>query len=648
MQRLIGDIRTLRLWAPVRALHEISLRLGITGRILRAGYRRTRPPALVSPFSDLPVDDSAAYLAEADEIVAGRVRRFGRQIRIGETPDWLASDRGRAWPGIPRWRINLRPDDGSDVKYVFELGRHAHLVTLAQAARAAEDPSPYLKTLDHHLTTWFRQSPPETGIHWYSNLEIALRALAWLQVLEFVGDQLDPKVRDGMAGFVYHSGRHIVGELPYTISSMRNNHLIGDAVGLVAIGKAFPGDRRARRWERLGDRLLRWQVPKHIRADGSSIEDSLGYRGFVLELLAARVALGDAPTEVTTALERGMHHLARVGVGSGSVPHFGDWDGGSVFAGPPGKGLPDSSLEIAGAILGRPESEPAATDGSDVGGNMGRIEREPWTAWLKSGAGRSHEHADLLSVSIRHGDNWIVGDPGNGSYNRSQEERDYFRTSIAHDVLRLEGRDQREPHRRFRWRYHPEGMLGAPFGLGDFRVMWGTHDAYERLDPPRTVLRACLVSAGAVVVVDWIIGGSAQWTLSLPLHPDIRVQNPESRIQTESRIENQESRAKSPEPGVLRLPDGSKLALLLPGPAIAVRGSSDPYDGWWTDDYDAAQRATRLEVSGEGSGPVVWAVWSASRPKIEIDDGNIRVDGHELQVGRGIDAVLELRSDEAG
>ncbi|MGH9206936.1 MAG: heparinase II/III family protein, partial [Acidimicrobiales bacterium] len=184
------------------------------------------------------------------------------------------------------WKIDLRSATRpGDVKWVWELGRHRHLVVLARAALLQPDERRWVDALSAHLTSWIAANPPEVGVHWYSNLEIALRSLNWLQILALAGDQLEPSLVAEMSRTLYRSGRHLVTDLPYTLSSMRNNHLLGDALGLAALGRSFPNDKAARRWMRLGDRLFRRQLERHIRPDGSMIEDSLSYHRFVLEML---------------------------------------------------------------------------------------------------------------------------------------------------------------------------------------------------------------------------------------------------------------------------------------------------------------------------------------------------------------------------
>ena len=628
MKQLLGDIRALGKWAPVRAIYEVLHRSGVIGIVLRR--RASRPaPEMVAPFSTWPPERfRTGWQPTADAIAGGEVTIFGETVQIGETPNWHDDGAGGSWERVAPWRINLYAKAERDVKYAWELARHRHLVVLARAA-SEDRPARNIATIETHLESWFEQNPPENGVHWFSNLELSIRALAWLEVLGLVGRRLTPRTRASLAAHLYHSGRHIVAHLPLTLSSMRNNHLIGDAVGLVAIGKAFPGDRSAARWVRLGDRMLKRHLPRHIAKDGSSLEDSLGYRAFVMELLAARVAVGDPPATVVRSLAAATKHAARSGVGNGPVPRFGDWDGGTALAaGPTTLSLPVASLDIAAEVSGIVDITEPVSDGSDTGGGLARLAQGPWTIYLKAGTGLSHQHADLLSVAIAHNGFWITGDPANGSYNRDPGERNYYRMSRAHNVLRIEDTDQRGPQRRFRWHYDPSCSLGAPFTEGRYRVMWGNHDAYDRLEPGHTVVRACLVSTDAVIVADWISGGPAQWDLSLPLAPDVNfVENPASRRRPTD--EDATAEPRFVESG-LEQPAGASLGLLLPGVATTVWGSTKPYGGWWAEDYDAVRPATRLDVSGTGEEPIVWAVWENRRPLVAIEQGALVVDGHRI------------------
>ncbi len=134
------------------------------------------------------------------------------------------------------------------MKWAWELGRHRHLVVLARAVHLAPTDPRYSDALDAQLASWLNANPPEVGVHWYSNLEIALRAIAWLQVIALAGEAISSPQREEMDLHLYHAGRHLIADLPYTVSTMRNNHLLGDALGLIALGMAFGRER----WVRSG------------------------------------------------------------------------------------------------------------------------------------------------------------------------------------------------------------------------------------------------------------------------------------------------------------------------------------------------------------------------------------------------------------
>src|SRR5205823_5797270 len=122
------------------------------------------------------------------------------------------------------------------------------------------------------------------------------------------------------------------------------------------------------------------------------------------------------------------------------------------------------------------QPHPAETEGHDVGGGIARTRVGRFVTWLKARSRPSHGHADLCSTAILAGNHWVIGDPGTGTYNGPIEQRNYFRSSMAHSVLRVNGLDQMEPHRAFRWRHPASGHIATPIRLRDGVVMWGYHD----------------------------------------------------------------------------------------------------------------------------------------------------------------------------
>lgn len=627
-----ADVRALGMTAPIRAVYELSKRAGGHGLIFRPSPNVSVPlPSAVLP-SQPALSRSAASRAAGDarRILEGAVPIFGRDLALPNTCGWhQCADTRASWTSAPWWRVDIRSGSRSgDVKWTWELGRHRHLLVLARAAHLDDNPRQELTTLVSQLRSWLAANPLEVGVHWYSNLEIALRGLVWLQVLDLVADRIPADLRVDMARHLLHSGRHLYRDLPYTVSSMRNNHMLGDALGLMALGKAF--DRP--RWWRIGHRLFEGQLARHMRVDGSMIEDSLSYHRFVTEMLVVRVLLGDAPDTVTCALRTSGEHLARLGVFGGPVPQYGDWDEGRVL-GSSGDPLDTSgSAALALALSGTgapaawreaydecawyaPEGEPvpvpaAVADGRPIGGGFARGVQGGWTAWLKAGGGTSHQHADLCSTVFTVDGQWVVGDPGTGTYNGPLEQRNAFRTSGAHSVLRRQGADQLVPHRAFRWLHAASGVVGPPPVVAGHVVMWGVHDAYRRLPGGGRTVRIVVLRDGALTVADVREGGQGEdWALTLPLHPDVQERD-----------------------GRVLLPDGSSLDFLLPAEPVRVHGCDTPYAGWWSHTYGSAVPATWLQMSGAGGGAVVWGVHRPeTAPAERLSDG-LRANDAELRI----------------
>jgi hypothetical protein len=637
--RVARDVRALGFGAPLRAAYEASKRLGGHDLVFRVAVPPRQSPRYVqTPFAvpdRIPDAARARAIEEADRILDGSVRVFGVRVPFDRLPDWHAvmHDDGQ-WPVIPWWRIDLRSDRRTgDVKWAWELGRHRHLVILARAAYAADDTR-YLDALESHLSSWLDANPPEMGVHWYSNLEIALRAIAWLQILALVRGRLTPGIVDDMENHLFHAGRHLMADLPYTVSTMRNNHLLGDALGLIALGTTF----HRQRWVRVGERIFGTQLARHMRADGSMIEDSVSYHRFVLEMLITRVLMGGAAPEVDRDMVAAAQFLCRLGALNGSVPQYGDWDEGRVLTstGDPADlagsvflalGLGGSGAEPANrnghdevawhVAEGTPlEPETAERDGADLGAGIARIERGTTSVWLKMGGGPSHGHADRSSVTIVQEGRFIFGDPGTATYNGDIRLRNHFRGSTAHNVVRVGGAEQMEAHRAFRWLSDVHGVLGPSVTIDVWRIMWGVHDAFSSADRRCRVARVVAVSDGGTVVVrDHVEAPTRGSRMLLQFPPGIDV-----------------AAAARPHEFVVGT-RGATVRFTGAASTHLTCGAEDPLAGWWSMTYGSWEPAAGVSVeleaaamSGfdwlptEQSGDIDQAVsWHPDRVRLEVN-----------------------------
>ena len=141
-------------------------------------------------------------------------------------------------------QLNYRDDAVvGNVKFLWELGRHQHLVPLAVAYAVSGD-NKYKSSIAGQISTWIDSNPFGVGIHWCSALEVSLRMISWSLVHSLL------VLRDGGEGlFDVVSEPSILGNSIYqhcyfvrhflSRHSSANNHLIGELTGLWVACQVF-------------------------------------------------------------------------------------------------------------------------------------------------------------------------------------------------------------------------------------------------------------------------------------------------------------------------------------------------------------------------------------------------------------------------
>jgi hypothetical protein len=328
-----------------------------------------------------------------------------------------------------------------DHKIVWELNRHQHLIVLARAYLLTAERR-NLDEIQAQIESWIAQNPFHRGTNWASALEVAFRALSWIWVDRFVGSQLPAEFRARWLHMMYLHGCHLANNLSFYFSP--NNHLVGEAVALHALGLFFSGHPRAKVWEQLGVRVMSQQMDLQIRGDGSSFEQSSYYQAYVFDMFLLHAVLARPGPEYLSKLDRMAEFLHALTGPSGRAPMLGDDDGGSLPLGPIKR--PSAS--------GKRESRLFPDAGVAVmtcGATHAIVDAGPFGA-LHSG----HRHSDMLSIIVSSGEDEILIDSGTYTYTGDPELRDWFRGSGAHNTIRIDGRDQGDMAGPFRWTGQPE------------------------------------------------------------------------------------------------------------------------------------------------------------------------------------------------
>ena len=530
----------LRCMPPGEPLYRLR-QMG-QSRLLRHGWLTTAVPSpLAAPVRGAPayvvphLPDAVLYLREADAIIAGEVVLFAAEhFQVGALPRWN-TDPLTGVVGPSSFSLALDITDRAsvgDIKHVWELNRHLHLVRLAQAWALSGDAA-YGDALARQLDSWLVQCPPLTGPNWTSSLELGIRLINWSLIWKIIGGNASPMfaghageaLRTRWLASIFSHCQFIERHL--SRHSSANNHLIGELAGLYVAAQTWPCWRHSAGWrDRAAGELEQQAVLQHS-ADGVNREQAFAYQVFTAEfLLLAGMSGAQAGTPFSEnywrIVQRATHFLRAVRDVGGHVPMVGDADDGIVFRLEPGTvgDRPAMLLALAEALWGGqaraqysataqwllggaelpalPVAEGQAGDWNFADGGYllfgnnfgqaseikGMLDCGP-LGYLGIAA---HGHADALALTLSIAGEECLVDPGTYSYWQEVQWRDYFRGTSAHNTLRIDGMDQSVSGGRFMWlRKAATRILQMPQDPARFEFQ-GAHDGYLRLaDPVRHV-----------------------------------------------------------------------------------------------------------------------------------------------------------------
>ncbi len=501
--------------------------------------------------AQVPAAVAARILRTADAALEGRFRFFDREWQdLSADPDWFLDPRTglRAPQADYAFDIDHRNAERSGtVKYVWEPSRHHQLTVIAAAYYLTEDAR-YAEFAAAQLQSWMRENPFLSGIHWTSGIEIGIRLISWVWVRRLLAGW--PGVAalfDDNPDFrrqLHHHQDYLARLRSH--GSSANNHVIAEEAGQFAACCAFPFFPESHDWRTHAAAVLRREARLQTFESGLNRELATSYHILVLELFLAAAVEGEASghplgsdfwhriCEMTDA-------LAAVIDVRGRPPRQGDGDqgrglvlddpdanpctsllasGASFFGArdwwPAGAVKPDLRSLLWRHLAGRqmPSGRrPASMPNLFPDAGMTLLRDKTGTAdeiWCRCDHGphgflsiAAHAHADALSVELRCGGVELLVDPGTYTYQGEAAWRRYFRSTIGHNCLELDGLDQSVSGGPFLWLKAAQSELITASGLdsGAEAVWCAVHDGYRRLTPKASHQRTVRLTRGTGKVV---------------------------------------------------------------------------------------------------------------------------------------------------
>lgn len=482
-----------------------------------------------------------SLIERAERVVDGRFDVLGHAgLSFGTPIEWRRDPISGISSDLKHWSHfdELSRDETGDKKTIWEVNRHQHFFALG-VAYILTNREHYAQTFAEHVEGWMEQNPPELGVNWMSSLEVSLRAISWIWALNLFQCSLSvtPELRLKMLKFLYLHGRHIEDHLSVYYSP--NTHLTGEALGLYYLGTQLGFLKCADRWREKGEEILLRELNRQILSDGVYFEQSFWYQRYTADfythfyLLREIFSAGrhdDAQSKIASKVEAMSEFLLHVMRPDGTTPMVGDDDGGRSL--PLGSSRSDDFrgvLSTSAALFSRGDFKYGAGQFLEESfwllGERGISDYERITAvspsrssiGFKDGGyfvmrdghaetanfmlidcgelgalSGAHGHADALSFELAVAGRTAIIDSGAYTYHESEDLRNYFRGTGAHNTLVIDGESQSVPGNKFNWESKASCRPMNWISEERFDFFEGSHDGYERLESPVTHTRGIL------------------------------------------------------------------------------------------------------------------------------------------------------------
>lgn len=584
-------------------------------------------------------------LKRADDAAAHRFEVFGEPHQYGPEINWHWDPKsGNEWPGKYWGDIDYR--DGTTIggiKFAWEVNRLQHLPQLA-LGYAVSGNEELRKELFLQIEHWMRSNPYPVGINWISGIELGIRIVNVFYAVRFLGATLLEENEQALVvRFITSHAQHLQ-RYPSKYSSCAN-HALAEALGLFVAGMACPDHRQASSWRDFGCDVLEREVTRQIYPDGSSFEHSIPYLPFVVDhFLVYRLVcqLYEIPygSAIDERLESAIGFLHAVSDCKGHYPLVGDDDdgyllrldfdfhtnalslrcsGGALFSRPEWLQSPNGSdaksmllLGLSGSIspeesigCDAPKTRTAARYFADAGLAVLRSKEQGCEVLFVGNSGplglaplSGHGHADALSVWLSVNGAPVLVDPGTYVYHGGGQWRTYFRSTAAHNTVRVDGKDQADIIADF--------MFDTPYRVSghieeqeDGKIVWsGYHDGYQRLADRVTHRRdVVLAENGLCLEMLDIVEAHDEHQVESFFHFD-----PRCTVSVSGRKVSVTAHSAAVE---MHLDDGWTGIELR-------RGQEHPMGGWFSSTFNRLQASTTLVLQATTRGTVSF------RTRIEV------------------------------
>ncbi len=422
---------------------------------------------LSSFISKLDDNHKTELISRAGDAILGKIIGFSSiELDYGSPINWhlhpisgKVCDKNKKWFQIPDF-----DSARGDIKVVWEASRFSHFILFARAYLLTGDLK-YYQAFSRQLDSWVKENPYSHGANFKCGQECALRMINALFAYSVFKDSCDEDDRTNLKIIVEGSYRKILSNFFYAYKCIKNNHTLSELVGMVIGAWCCEDDRVLKSAYKKLDEV----ISEQFLPDGGYRQYSFNYQRLALQDMECILSISPKVGYALSAnckdrILKSALLLYQCQNDDGDLPNYGSNDGALIFP-LTSCGYRDFKPVIntiyallKGGVLyadGIHEEE-LIWFGLPIGMKRDSTERDI-RSYDDAGLylhrdGRSHSmivlndyHSRPAHMDQLHLDLWVDGINvfcDSGTYSYASELGRSLATTIAHNCVKVIGRDQ--------------------------------------------------------------------------------------------------------------------------------------------------------------------------------------------------------------
>ena len=357
---------------------------------------------------------------------------------------------------------------------------------------------------------------------------------------------------------------HVVGNILFSTIAVRNNHLFSESLGIFTISELFPFLTKSKERSRKFRKVFENEVMFQIQEDGSDNQYSFNYHRNKLQLITLFIALSNdiriLPSfDFLDRFKSSVYFLKYFVRPNGQVPNYGMNDGSlpfmfhsnydyknfipqietglKVFHSRPLHYSNDFNFFFHNINLGQPTSEQAFEYGNWEGTkhfkSLGYFLCQSSNKFFFIRVGNHPfrpSQPDNHHIDLWKGNENLLCDTGNFSYNSKDKTSGFFNSSRSNNVVTINGQDQMKRLLNFTWiDWTKTNKFVFDFKDNVLELESELH-AFKQIDPKLILKRQVILNfnIAELVVKDTIFNCCSDMHLELSQHfntPFLEIEN---------------------------------------------------------------------------------------------------------------------------